>query len=105
MGSRFAPRPAGRRPSVHVEPRGVYQTAQHYVGDLVYGANDGILTSFAVVAGVTGGSLSSGIVLIVGLANLFADGLSMGVGNFLSIRARESALEPGGRWSPQVDGG
>ena len=78
---------------MHVEPRGVYQTAQHYVGDLVYGANDGILTSFAVVAGVTGGSLSSGIVLIVGLANLFADGLSMGVGNYLSIRARESALE------------
>ncbi len=47
------------------------------MGDLVYGANDGILTSFAVVAGVTGGSLSAGIVVIVGLANLFADGLSM----------------------------
>ena len=93
MWSGLASRPAGRRPSNHVEPEGVYQTAQHYVGDLVYGANDGILTSFAVVAGVTGGSLSSGIVLIVGLANLFADGLSMGVGNYLSIRARESALE------------
>ncbi len=93
MGSRFDARSGGRRPSNHVEPEGVYQTAQHYVGDLVYGANDGILTSFAVVAGVTGGSLSSGIVLIVGLANLFADGLSMGVGNYLSIRARESALE------------
>ena len=63
------------------------------MGDLVYGANDGILTSFAVVAGVTGGSLSAGIVVIVGLANLFADGLSMGVGNYLSIQARESALE------------
>ena len=93
MESRLASRPAGRRPSNHVEPEGVYQTAQHYVGDLVYGANDGILTSFAIVAGVTGGSLSSGVVLIVGLANLFADGLSMGVGNYLSIRARESALE------------
>ena len=84
---------AGRRPSVHVDPRGVYETAQHYVGDLVYGANDGILTTFAVVAGVSGGALSAATVVIVGVANLFADGLSMGVGNYLSIRARESALE------------
>ncbi len=81
------------RPSVHVEPRGLYETAQHYVGDFVYGANDGILTTFAVVAGATGGALSARAVIIVGVANLFADGLSMGVGNYLSIRARESALE------------
>ena len=83
----------GRRPSVHRSPDGWYETAQHYVGDLIYGANDGILTTFAVVAGVSGGALSSRAVLIVGIANLFADGLSMGVGNYLSIRARESALE------------
>ena len=81
------------RPSNHVEPRGLYAVVQHYVGDLVYGANDGVLTTFAVVAGVTGGSLSAGVVVIVGLANLVADGLSMGVGNYLSIKARESALE------------
>jgi VIT1/CCC1 family predicted Fe2+/Mn2+ transporter len=61
--------------------------------DLVYGANDGIVTTFAVVAGVTGGALSPAAVLIVGAANLAADGLSMGVGNFLSIRADESARE------------
>ena len=85
--------PRGSRPSNHVEPDGLYETAQHYVGDLVYGANDGILTSFAVVAGVTGGALSAGTVVIVGVANLLADGLSMGVGNYLSIRAREGALE------------
>lgn len=83
----------GRRPSVHVEPHGLFQTVQHYIGDIVYGANDGILTSFAVVAGVTGGALSPQTVIIVGMANLLADGLSMGVGNYLSIRARESALE------------
>ena len=83
----------GRRPSVHVEPDGLYQMAQHYVGDLIYGANDGILTTFAVVAGVSGGALSASAVLIVGMANLLADGLSMGVGNYLAIRARESALE------------
>ena len=82
-----------KRPSVHQTPHGVYQTLQHYVADLIYGTNDGILTTFAVVAGVSGGDLSSGTVLIVGVANLVADGLSMGVGNYLSIRAHESALE------------
>ncbi|MCY4596339.1 MAG: VIT1/CCC1 transporter family protein [Bryobacterales bacterium] len=81
------------RPSLHREPHGAYETAQHYVGDLIYGTNDGILTSFAIVAGVSGGALSATAVLIVGTANLFADGMSMGVGNYLSIRARESARE------------
>jgi VIT1/CCC1 family predicted Fe2+/Mn2+ transporter len=60
---------------------------------MIYGANDGIITTFAVVAGVTGGSLTARAVLIVGAANLIADGLSMGVGNYLSIRSNESALE------------
>jgi vacuolar iron transporter family protein len=64
---------------------------RHYIRDLVYGANDGIITTFAVVAGVTGGQLSARAVLIVGVANLFADGLSMGVGNYLSISSHESA--------------
>jgi VIT1/CCC1 family predicted Fe2+/Mn2+ transporter len=61
--------------------------------DRVYGANDGIITPYAVVAGVTGGALSPTAVLIVGAANLAADGLSMGVGNYLAIRANESARE------------
>ncbi|MBM3778075.1 MAG: hypothetical protein FJW23_07525 [Acidimicrobiia bacterium] len=59
--------------------------------DLVYGANDGIITTFAVVAGVAGGNLPATAVLIVGAANLAADGLSMGVGNFVAIRAHEGA--------------
>ena len=67
--------------------------AQHYLRDLVYGANDGLITTFAVVAGVSGGQLSSRALLVVGAANLFADGLSMGVGNYLSIRSHEGALE------------
>ncbi|MDQ3008792.1 MAG: VIT1/CCC1 transporter family protein [bacterium] len=49
----------------------------------VYGANDGIVTTFAVVAGVTGAGLDARIVLILGLANLIADGLSMGIGDYL----------------------
>lgn len=82
---------ASRRPSLHVVPRGPRATAQHYIRDLVYGANDGIITTFAVVAGVAGGSLSTRAVLIVGTANLLADGLSMGVGNYLGIRAEEGS--------------
>jgi vacuolar iron transporter family protein len=79
------------RPSNHVEPSGALATARHYIRDLVYGASDGIVTTFAVVSGVAGGSLSPAAVLIVGAANLAADGLSMGVGNFLAIRANERA--------------
>jgi VIT1/CCC1 family predicted Fe2+/Mn2+ transporter len=84
------------RESLHREPAGLGDTARHYLRDLVYGANDGIITTFAVVAGVTGGALSARAVLIVGLANLFADGLSMGVGNYLSIRSHESMREAQG---------
>jgi VIT1/CCC1 family predicted Fe2+/Mn2+ transporter len=79
------------RPSIHVEPTGAAATARHYLRDLTYGANDGIITTFAVVAGVAGGALSLKAVLVIGAANLAADGLSMAVGNFLSIRAHESA--------------
>jgi VIT1/CCC1 family predicted Fe2+/Mn2+ transporter len=81
------------RQSVHREPTTAVAIARHYIGDVIYGANDGIITTFAVVAGVTGGSLTVRTVLIVGAANLIADGLSMGVGNYLSIRSNESALE------------
>ena len=81
------------RQSLHVEPTSTLQVARHYVRELIYGANDGIITTFAVVAGVAGGGLSLRVVLIVGAANLVADGLSMAVGNYLSIRSHESVLE------------
>ena len=84
---------SGHRGSSHVEPIGPLETARHYVRELIYGANDGIITTFAVVAGVAGGGLSLQAVLIVGAANLFADGLSMGVGNYLAIRTHENVLE------------
>jgi VIT1/CCC1 family predicted Fe2+/Mn2+ transporter len=84
------------RASVHIEPRGAAATARHYIRDLVYGANDGIITTFAVVSGVAGGQLSQVAVLVVGAANLAADGVSMGVGNLLAIRADERAREAEG---------
>ena len=81
------------RESLHVEPRGVVATARHYIRDLVYGANDGLITTFAVVGGVTGGALPHTAVLVIGCANLAADGMSMGIGNLLAIRAHERARE------------
>ncbi|XLQ19951.1 MAG: VIT1/CCC1 transporter family protein [Candidatus Moraniibacteriota bacterium] len=69
--------------------------------ELVYGGIDGIITTFAVVAGFTGASMTSDesitipvtVVLVFGLANLFADGFSMGVGDFLSSRAEKKLFE------------
>lgn len=58
-----------------------------YLRDLVYGAIDGAVTTFAVVAGVAGAGLRTSIVLILGVANLVADGSSMAVGNFLGLRS------------------
>jgi len=58
-----------------------------YLKSIVYGGLDGIITTFAVVAGVAGASLSSGILLILGFANLVADGISMAVGDYLSSKA------------------
>lgn len=53
----------------------------------VYGANDGIITTFAVVSGVTGASLDLKVIIILGIANLIADGISMGVSDYLGERA------------------
>lgn len=79
-------------PIVHepasASPRDV---ARHYVGDLVYGANDGLVTTFAVVSGVSGADLAPGVVLILGAANLLADGFSMGASGYLAIRSSASA--------------
>jgi VIT1/CCC1 family predicted Fe2+/Mn2+ transporter len=58
-----------------------------YIRDAVFGANDGIITTFAVVAGVAGANLSVNTVLILGFANLFADGLAMGLGNYLGTKS------------------
>ncbi len=73
------------------EPREARGFVRHYLRDLIYGANDGIITTFAIVTGVTGAALQPRIVLILGVANLLADGFSMGASNFLSIRSDEAA--------------
>ena len=63
------------------------QSSGRYLAEVIYGANDGIVTTFAVVSGVAGAALNPSIVLVLGAANLFADGFSMGMSNYLSRRS------------------
>ena len=62
------------------------------LGDFVLGGVDGVITTFAVVAGSTGGRLSAATVIILGLANLVADGFSMGIANYLGTRSRQQEV-------------
>ncbi|KKW02423.1 MAG: hypothetical protein A2898_04545 [Candidatus Kerfeldbacteria bacterium RIFCSPLOWO2_01_FULL_48_11] len=65
------------------------RTGGRYIGDAVFGASDGIVTTFAIVAGSIGGGLSPTIVLILGFANLMADGVSMALGNYLGKKSEQ----------------
>ena len=60
-----------------------------YLKDFIYGAIDGAVTTFAVVSGVAGAGLSSGIIVVLGIANLVGDGFSMAASNFLGTRAED----------------
>ena len=67
---------------------------QEFLKQIIYGGNDGIVTTFAIVAGFAGASAEGVLqigglaVLVFGLANLFADAVSMGLGEFLSLRSQ-----------------
>lgn len=65
----------------------------NYLRDCIYGGVDGAVTTFSVVAGVVGAELSPSVVLIMGFANLAADGFSMAASNFLGTRAEREDLE------------
>lgn len=64
-----------------------------YIPEIVYGGIDGAITTFAVTAGVVGAGLSPSIILILGFANLFADGFSMAASNYLSVQARQGGTK------------
>src|ERR671921_1363660 len=65
----------------------------NYLRDVIYGGIDGSVTTFAVVAGVVGAELAPAVVLIMGFANLAADGFSMAASNFLGTRAEREDFE------------
>lgn len=61
-----------------------------YLPQMVYWAIDGTITTFAVVAGATGGGLSAKIIIILWFANLLADGVSMSIGAYLSAKTEDT---------------
>jgi VIT1/CCC1 family predicted Fe2+/Mn2+ transporter len=63
-----------------------------YLQDFVYGGIDGAVTTFAIAAGAWGAQLATRTVIILGVANLLADGLSMAIGNFLGTKAERENL-------------
>lgn len=60
-----------------------------YLGEFVYGGLDGCVTTFAVVSGAVGAGMSTNVIIILGFANLLADGFAMSIGAFLSTRSRK----------------
>lgn len=92
-----------------IQERLARDTQGNYLRDWIYGGIDGAITTFAIVAGVVGASLPGTVVLVLGLANLVADGFAMGAGNYsatkaelddytrlLAIEHKHIALEPSG---------
>jgi VIT1/CCC1 family predicted Fe2+/Mn2+ transporter len=66
---------------------------QEYLKEFVYGGIDGAVTTFAVVAGGFGANLDTGILLILGFANLLADGFSMSVGAYLAAKSERDTYD------------
>ena len=66
---------------------------ENYLGEFVYGGIDGCVTTFAVVAGAVGAELSSSIIIILGFANLFADGFAMSIGAYLSTKSEKDTYQ------------
>jgi VIT1/CCC1 family predicted Fe2+/Mn2+ transporter len=77
----------------HIKQRLQQTPKSQNVSDAVLGGIDGCVTTFAVVSGVVGAGLPSSIALILGFANLFADGFSMAVSNYESNRSKQEFVE------------
>jgi vacuolar iron transporter family protein len=93
-GVRASPDLAARRLAAEHEPTTIAERLAQpprpsNLRDTVYGAIDGTVTTYAVVAGVAGGGLDATVVLILGTANLVADGFSMAVANYMGTRSEE----------------
>lgn len=63
------------------------KSKQTYLGDFIYGGIDGTITTFAIVAGVKGAGFSSSVIVVLGIANILADGFSMAASNYLGTKA------------------
>lgn len=64
---------------------------RYHISDIVYGANDGIITTFAVISSAAGAGFGNRVIIILGIANLIADGFSMGASKYLSETSEKKA--------------
>ncbi|MDC8005390.1 VIT1/CCC1 transporter family protein [Aureisphaera galaxeae] len=69
--------------------KGFLSKYEAYLGEFVYGGIDGCVTTFAVVAGAVGAGLDSAVIIILGFANLLADGFAMSIGAYLSSKSEK----------------
>lgn len=74
----------------------VKQHFEDYLSEFVYGGIDGVVTTFAVVAGATGARFDLKVILVLGFANLVADGFSMGIGSYLSKKSELELMQKRG---------
>ena len=74
--------------SIH-QTNHLFKRFEKYLGEFVYGGIDGCVTTFAVVAGSVGAGLESAVIIILGFANLLADGFAMSVGAYLSSKSNK----------------
>jgi vacuolar iron transporter family protein len=79
----------------------VKQHFEDYLSEFVYGGIDGAVTTFAVVAGATGARFDTKVLLVLGFANLIADGFSMGVGSYLSKKSEVELMAKRGESNDQ----
>jgi len=78
---------------IHGSKYPIVNRFQEYLGEFVYGGIDGSVTTFAVVAGAAGANLDSVVVIILGFANLIADGFAMSVGSYLSTKSEKESYK------------
>lgn len=69
---------------------------EDYLKEFVYGGIDGAVTTFAVVAGATGARFDTKVIVVLGFANLIADGFSMSVGSYLSTKSEHEVMHKRG---------
>ena len=79
--------------SIHQKGTSLLGRYQDYLGEFVYGGIDGSVTTFAVVTGAVGAGMDSSVILILGFANLFADGFAMSVGAYMSSKSEKQNYE------------
>jgi len=65
-----------------------------YIKDIVYGANDGVITTFAIIAGVAGANIADPrlTIILLGIANVLADGFSMAASNYLGSKSERDVV-------------